>query len=44
MRVKSFYDSVNPANPPRMMLDLGEFGLPMNELQGQKVEFDWRGD
>ncbi|KAK2741164.1 hypothetical protein FQN55_008427 [Onygenales sp. PD_40] len=36
-----FYDSLGPINPPKAVLDFEEFGIPVEELQGQKININW---
>ncbi|KAK2806810.1 hypothetical protein FQN50_005672 [Emmonsiellopsis sp. PD_5] len=36
-----FYDSLGPMNPPKIALDFDEFGIPVEELQGQKININW---
>ncbi|KAK2768138.1 hypothetical protein FQN53_006289 [Emmonsiellopsis sp. PD_33] len=36
-----FYDSLGPINPPKIVLDFEEFGIPVEELQGQKININW---
>ncbi|QSS56071.1 hypothetical protein I7I53_04168 [Histoplasma capsulatum var. duboisii H88] len=37
-----FYNSAEPANPPpSLVLGFDEFGLPIEELRGQKIDMAW---